>query len=385
MSKDYTNSFILNSLKLPVMRSLDEFAYNIGLSKTMLYLLSKNSDDYYKSFTVPKKNNEFRTISSPTYSMKHAQRWILEEILGKITVTNEAMAFKKGIGIGIKKNAEHHKYNLYLLQLDLKDFFINIKRKRVYYIFKNLGYNSFISNVLSNLCLYNGHIPQGGVTSPYLSNLICNKLDKRLIGLCAKRDIVYTRYADDLTFSCNNKLTLKKIKKIIEMIIQDEGFEINIQKTRLLSPASHKIVTGLTINNEEVKASKKLKKKVRAMIHHSILTENYGDNKKIIGYISFINSIEPGYKNRIKSYIQKLTKKDYTKYKSVVDSFNSNKLYKDIEDMIYDPHHEEIVRYHDEDYDENYHEDFVYFKNYQESFKSLNLKRAFLAEKAIKK
>lgn len=188
---------------------------------------------------------------------------------------------------------------------------------------------------------------------------------------------MYTRYADDLTFSCNNKLTLKKLKKIIEEIIEEEGFELNPKKSRLLSPASHKIITGLTVNNAEVKASKKLKRKVRAMIHHSILTENYSNNQKIVGYISYINSIENDYLNKIKSYIQDLISKDYNKYKNVVDAFNSNKLYKDLEDMVYNDYHENRVSGHFE------YESYEYesYELYNDSIDFLSMQREFLIEK----
>ena len=49
---------------------------------------------------------------------------------------------------------------------------------------------------------------------------------RRLKGLCSKRDVLYTRYANDITFSCDNKITLKKLRPIVKKIIEDEGFDI---------------------------------------------------------------------------------------------------------------------------------------------------------------
>ncbi|QWG70405.1 RNA-directed DNA polymerase (plasmid) [Bacillus mycoides] len=334
MKKSYTNSFILNALNLPIIRDLDTFSNSIGVSKRLIYLLSESTEDYYKNFLIPKKNGEQREINTPTYSLKLVQRWILEEILEKIGVSEESMAFKKGPGNGIKKNAEIHLYSLYLLQLDIKDFFINIKRKRVFYLFRDLGYNVAISNILANLCTYKDYLPQGGITSPYLSNLICYKLDKRLKGLCAKRDILYTRYADDLTFSCDNRESLKKVQKVIEEIIEDEGFKTNPLKTRLLSPSSHKKVTGITVNERYIKANKKLKKKVRAMIHHAFISADYSSNDCIRGYIAFISSIEEGYKDTICKYINKLVNnKNYRIFEDIVEGYNNNKIFKDMEEM----------------------------------------------------
>ncbi len=86
--------------------------------------------------------------------------------------------------------AEKHKNNLYVLKLDLKKFYPSIKRKKVYYAFLNIGYNADISNLLTNICVVDDELPQGAVTSPYLANLICRKLDLRIAGYCNKRNKV---------------------------------------------------------------------------------------------------------------------------------------------------------------------------------------------------
>lgn len=337
-SIDYTNKFILSALKLPIITNLDSLSNHLGLSKRIVYVLSKKSKNYYRRFYLEKKNGTRRTIHSPSYSMKLVQRWILKEILEKLPVSELAMAYKKGNNSGIKSNAEIHKNNLYLLELDLKDFFPSIKRDKVYFLFKNLGYNSLISNIFANFCTLDGRLPQGGVCSPYISNLLCTKLDNRIKTLCAKRDITYTRYADDLTFSCDNKAILNKNLELIKKIISDEGFSINNSKTRFLSPVSHKIVTGLTVNDGAVKANKTIKKKVRAMIHKALVTKDYSENDKIIGYISFIDSIETGYKDKVLEYINKIIKKqNYRAFQDIVDEFNKNILFKNgIEPMEYE-------------------------------------------------
>lgn len=335
MKKNFTNSFILNALNLPIINDFEGLSNSVGISKTLLYLLSKKTFMFYNTFDINKRNGNKREINSPKYSLKLVQRWILVEILEKIKVSTESMAFRKGIGNGCKKNAEYHKYSLYLLQLDINDFFTSIKRERVFYLFKSLGYNSLVANILTNLCTYNGYLPQGGVTSPYLSNLICYKLDKRLKGLSSKRDIFYTRYADDLTFSCDNKVTLRKVKNVIEDIIIDEGFVINPSKTRLLSPSSHKVVTGITVNDSKIKANKQMKRSVRAMIHNALVSGDYSKINRIIGYVAYINSIEEGYLEKIKAYTNNLIGKEYNYYSDIVESFNKNKIYNDLNDMAY--------------------------------------------------
>ncbi|HFJ9403501.1 retron St85 family RNA-directed DNA polymerase [Bacillus sp. (in: firmicutes)] len=357
MKRHYTNSFILNALNLPNIRDLETFSNSIGISQRLIHLLANYTPAYYRNFSIPKKNGTKREINTPTYSLKLVQRWILKEILEKIDVSEEAMAFKKGLGNGIRKNAEIHKYSVYLLQLDIKDFFTSIKKEKVFYLFRDLGYNIVVSNILANLCTYKGFLPQGGVCSPYISNLICYKLDKRLKGLCAKRDILYTRYADDLTFSCDNKETLKKVRNIIEDIIKNEGFEINYLKTRFLSPSSHKKITGITVNDNRIRASKKLKRTVRSMIHHAFVSADYSSKDRIRGYVSFIDSIEEGYKDKVCKYIDKLANdKNYRYFEDIVVAYNNNKIFKELADMTF-----EELSFNDPDDPDDPEELIIYF------------------------
>ena len=63
-----------------------------------------------------------------------------------------------------------------------------------------------VATLIAQLTCYNGKLPQGAPTSPIISNLICQILDYKIIILCKKYRLTYTRYADDLTFSTNNKV-----------------------------------------------------------------------------------------------------------------------------------------------------------------------------------
>ena len=336
MGNNFTNRFILESLGLPIITDLDSLSDTLGLSKRVIYLLTLKNDKYYRNNPIKKRDGSLRDVVKPSYSMKLIQRWLLKEVLEKIKTTDESMAFKKGTSGGIIKNAEAHRYSMYILQLDIQDFFPSIDRARVFFVFKNIGYNDFVSNVFANMCTYKGTLPQGAVTSPYISNLVCYRLDKRLKGLCNKYDTNYTRYADDLTFSCDNKQTLRMLRKRIEFIIECEGFKLNHNKTRFLSPGSKMSITGITINDKRLNANKELKKKVRAMIHNAIMNGDYGNNDKIRGYIAHINFIEEGYRKNIINYINKIGQK-ITYDNQLVNKFNDNRLYKEVPLLSYDP------------------------------------------------
>lgn len=339
MLNDMSRLFI-NSLKLPYFESLDELSEITRLSSRLLYCLSMRTPKYYKYIEIKKRSGGVRDISIPSYTLHIVQRWILVEILNKILPTNRAMAFRKGKDFGHKQNAFYHADTLYGLTLDLKDFFPSITADKVYMIFSDLGYNNFAATILTNLCTLEGKLPQGSACSPAISNLICITLDKRLIGLCEKRGIRYSRYADDMYFSCDDKALLLKNFSIIKKIIEDEGFIINKKKTHFHTPSNRKQITGVTISPTdiegyvELKAPKKLKQQIRGEIFTCLVSGHYENKQHILGEIAYVDYIERenkiAYMDRIKGYINKQLVK-IQMFPELVVAYNENKFFADLD------------------------------------------------------
>lgn len=335
MIKEYINKTFIESLDLPMMKSFDDLVQNLRLSAKLMHWLTSSSSEKYKTFYLIKKDGSKRRIDAPARSLKIVQRWILDNILAKIKVSPYSFGFKSGEkGSPLVKCAEKHKNNLYILKVDLKNFYPSINKERVYYTFLDLGYNSSVANLLTDICIRDGYLPQGAVTSAYLANLICRDLDYRVAGYCNKKDIIYTRYADDLTFSCDNRETLHKSLFTIRRIIEGEKFQLNTNKIHFMTPKCKKSILGITLNDTSIKAPREMKRMVRSVIHYQVATGDYTDNDKIRGYISYINSIEGTYKDQVLSYIQKLAESQLCLFEELVDAFNKNKLYQELPDMI---------------------------------------------------
>ena len=326
------SNLITNSLCIPTINDFCDLSRLLSISENTLYLMINKKNYFYSVFSIKKKNGSERTIAKPSLSLKVIQKWILVEILQKIKVSKESMAFVPNKN-GLKESAELHKNNLFLLQMDISHFFDSIKFNRVYCLFLNMGYSKEVAYILSELCTFNGAIPQGAVTSPYIANLICYKMDARINGVCRKRDIVYSRYADDMCFSCDNRIELNKVKAIISKIIIDEGFNINESKTRISSPMSRKSVLNITINDNKIHVVKKYKRILRSKIFHAITTGDYHDKESIIGSIAYVTSIEEDFRSRIIEYINEIIKRDYVKKDCIlVEKYNHNKFFSECND-----------------------------------------------------
>lgn len=292
------------------IKTRNDFAKFIGVKlQTLTYLLYiKKIDNCYNTLEIPKKNGDTRTICVPNKNLKKVQKKLYNKLSTYYDEIKTQNNFTSKISHGFEKNrsivtnAEVHKNKRYVVNLDLLDFFpsINFGRVRSYFIKNNyFEINDDIATILAQLTCYKGTLPQGAPTSPLIANMICNIMDIRILKIAKKYRLDYTRYADDLTFSTNNKYFLNDYDKFLEdikNIIHRSGFELNSKKTRLLFSNSRQEVTGLVVN-KKISVPKEYYKNTRAMAHslykngYFLIDDEVGTIEQLEGRFSFINQI----------------------------------------------------------------------------------------------
>lgn len=278
-----------SSTPLPIIKTERELAEFFQLSEFELKRFCIRTNSFYHSFERPKKSGKgMRTISAPADSLKGLQRKIKQDILDLVETHSSCMGYKKGFSI--VDNAAPHVGQRFVLNLDIKDFFQSINAVRVAGYFLSLGYPEEVSVLLSRICCNKNVLPQGAPSSPSLANLICSKLDRRLYGVAKKNGLVYTRYCDDITIS-GGAYVKPHLQKFVESILEEEGFEVNKDKTRLLSRRSCQTVTGLTVN-EKVSIPRKRRRLIRAILHRASLERAPGAcNSYVSGLVGFMNMV----------------------------------------------------------------------------------------------
>jgi len=276
--------------------------------------LQNKKNRLYDTF-IREKNGKIRHICAPNKRIKWLQKRVNFNILNKFckeSLSDCCTGFRPAFSI--YDNALPHVGKDTVLNLDLKDFFPNIRTRQVYRVFLDITGNNDVSIFLTELCTYQGSLPQGAPTSPNIANLCARSLDKRLLGLAAKFGATYTRYADDITFS--GKRRILKIIPTISHIIEDEGFFVNPQKIYYAYDGHKQLVTGLTVNpaftqNGEViktpRITRKIKKLVRAVIHkwntgdQPLWNGKEADHNTINGLLAYIAAVEPDYAKYLKT------------------------------------------------------------------------------------
>jgi RNA-directed DNA polymerase len=313
--KEYPYPQLLRILGLPVFSSMKELSSAIHIDLAHIKLFSRYSDSgyYYYEYTIPKKSGGERIIRQPGRRLKAIQAWILRNILDKLQSSRHATAFQKRKCL--KDNVTPHRYNRYFLCIDLEDFYHSIKTYRVKMLFELIGYPASAASVLGYLCTCKNALPQGGITSPSLSNLICGKLDKRLSSYTSRRNIVYTRYADDMTFSSNNPKKLQRAYPMLIKIIKTSNFQINYDKVRFFGPRRRCLITGLVKNSTETSfgIGRKKKRIMRAVMHNLLIkkgTDSKYDNVlSIKGWLSYLNSVDTDSYKQMNAYYNRLKRK----------------------------------------------------------------------------
>lgn len=256
---------------------------------------------FYREFRILKRSGGYRAIKAPYPFLLNIQNIISTQFFSNYIPPDYVYGFVSGRSA--IDHAKHHIGSNHLLTVDIENFFPNITRQMVFEAFESLGCSVANSNILSRLCTLEGSLPQGACTSPTLSNIVFESLDRRLEGLARSLDLNYSRYADDLVFS--GDFIPPAIIRTIKKILATKGFQLNANKTKLKVAKSKRIITGVSISGNIPRAPKTFKRSLRAEVHRleqatGNLFAVYGADplvyERVLGRLNYLLQIEPGNK-----------------------------------------------------------------------------------------
>ncbi|MFY7846001.1 reverse transcriptase family protein [Chryseobacterium gambrini] len=354
-SKEYIDICVkyikrLNSNGFPVIFSLHHLAQEVGVQyKYLRFLIGEDVNKYeykykrYNYFRIKKKRDGYRDIMAPSKDLKYIQKWILINILYVYQIENCCKGFMPNQGI--LNNATVHENSEKILKIDLLKFYDSITFDRVVQVFESIGYIKNLAISIAKILTasnresyWNGFdeyskyklssirsaktpvLPQGAPTSPMLANIIASNLDKKIIILSKKLNFRYSRYADDLTFSIKDSTGVLPYPKLIEKIIESEGFFVNPSKTIIKRKGQRQYVTGLTVTNN-VNLSKKYRKEIFKHLYYCRkfgVNSHLKRNKKftkynivqfhdwLFGHICYTNSINKEAANKMFDIFRKI-------------------------------------------------------------------------------
>ncbi|MCA9173832.1 MAG: RNA-directed DNA polymerase [Planctomycetales bacterium] len=294
---------------VPQILTVGDLAHWLDISPAELHWLANldaswkltgREGRHYQRVAHQKRFGEVRIIEAPRYRLKVVQRRILHGLLNRIPAHDAAHGFVAGRST--RTFAEMHARSRMVLRIDLRNFFVTIRRFQIAGVFALAGYPADVAYVLSRLCsaqmsvqefsdlvgsplefrrasgapslaqtrrLYTRpHLPQGAPTSPMLANLCVYRLDCRLSGLAAAVGGRYSRYADDLAFSAD--LDVRQSKRLctqIAAIVIEEGFQVHDRKTKRMRRGTRQRIAGVVIN-EHPNVTRQQYDQLKAILHN---------------------------------------------------------------------------------------------------------------------
>lgn len=227
-------------------------------------LFPQPGSEDYKIIRIKKSAHNFRLIYVPGEDAKKRLRSHLPYLhyLNLSLDTHRAChAFVKGRNC--VTNALPHIGYTYTISMDIENFFDSIRECHV---------SNIINQTIINDCFVDEAPRQGLPTSPLIANIALLDSDELIIDSLEDMNIAYayTRYADDISISFDDKKLIGKIIFIVKSILKNKGFKINEKKTRVQSTKNgRKIITGIAVDNRGLHPTRKTLKKIRAAAHQN--------------------------------------------------------------------------------------------------------------------
>lgn len=170
-------------------------------------------------------------------------------------------------------------------------------------------------------------LPQGAPTSPVLSNIVLKSLDKKMSKLAERMGCMYSRYADDITFS--HSKSIRRMSPFwqtrIYKIIAKYGLKVNEKKTKTFVTGTRQEVTGVVVS-DKINVSRFYIKQLRVLLH---LWEKYGyAQAQLIFTRDFCNGMEKNLINVIDgkiNYLEMIKGKQDSTYRKLKNRFKNLK------------------------------------------------------------
>jgi RNA-directed DNA polymerase len=282
------------------------------LPRDELLRLIRSAPHRYKVFEIPKRHpNQFRTIAQPAREVKALQYWVMRNVLHRFDVNPAATAYREDLSIA--NNARPHVQGRFLLKMDFKDFFPSLKASD-FRTFLRRNKANLDKEEIEALChilfwMRKGtnelSLSIGAPTSPMLSNILMIDFDQRVSRFCATRNVAYTRYADDLSFSSARSEQLRAVERAVLSLCgrsKSPALTVNQGKTVRVSKREARRVTGLVLTNDrKVSLGRDEKRRIRDRMHYFVTGRLEPEQiLQLRGTLAYVKSVEPAFLRRLR-------------------------------------------------------------------------------------
>lgn len=292
-------------------------AEDLHLSVNMVEDIYLNQYRKVRVFSIPKRNGGTRRIYHPSVQIKMIQYWLMNNVFSYLIFHKCSMAYKNNVSV--LDNALMHKGHKFFLKMDLNSFFPSIRfhdfKPSLIELFKKnfdemqLNYDDEVDLLIKNICFYKeSRLAIGYPSSPMISNAVMFGFDEAVSQLLLEvygEGVSYTRYADDMIFSTNQKGVCLDLKgRICDLVSgwDSPKISINEKKTKLVSSTGGSAyVTGLKMNEDGRISLPKLQRE-HIKRHLNLFSKNKLSPEQIMslsGHLAYCKGVDPVFYNKM--------------------------------------------------------------------------------------
>ena len=263
-----------------------------------------------------------RTIYKPSKKLKEFHSFLNEFLLEHLSV-NRSVSFAYRKGATLLQAVVPHARSRAFYQTDLERFFDSITSDLIRSILEGAAtpvsdLTEHIDHILGLLTI-NGKLPIGYSTSPILSNACLLGFDERLASISEGRQWIYTRYADDIIISADDRQTIEEAGEVIRSCLEAElgdGFTLNPSKSKLTTIGRKVKLLGLVIlPNGAIAIERDVRNKIESWLYFyvsdrtrlaKIFEEERSEGmeeglQRLSGLVSYAYAADPPYLEKLRT------------------------------------------------------------------------------------
>ncbi len=264
----------------------------LGISPRLIAQIAFAPTRHYRQFDLVKRGGGKRSINSPRTFLKVIQQFLADYYYICLPVHESVHSYR--LGGSINSNASLHTGKQFVAGVDISDFFGSVTSVNIHRMLMDYGLSNRSAEILVKLSTFHGVLPQGAPTSPVLSNAYLYDFDVIMDSHCSGVGLTYSRYADDLTVSGDNKAEIVQAIGIARDLLRERfALEINDRKTRIVSAHGQQRVTGIVVN-EQARPPRDFRRGIRAAFNNARKEEKPSPDliRRLTGYMSYLSSFE---------------------------------------------------------------------------------------------
>ena len=275
--------------------------------------MASHAGSCYRPFPKPQQLKPFqkkfkpvkiRIIDNPDDILKALQTTINEKLLKRVVFPNYLCG---GVpGRTVLDNVLMHCDALLLVTVDVKSFFRRITNRQVYKVWREvLDCSPRLAALLTQLTTFERHLPQGAPTSSLLANLVLYSVDEPIRNECARRQVTYSTWVDDLAFSGRDA------REVIDAVVASlgcAGFSVSHKKLKVMGPGTRRVLNGVLLGRFPTVLPDRISR-LRSGIHKIRTGEvpsrqMYKYVRQLEGGITYVASIVPQKAAKLRRQLQ---------------------------------------------------------------------------------